>query len=420
MKLATKATNKFNSHTLVPAIFIILFIIVGGYLIINSKAAVTCASSLSADIDCDSRVNITDLSILLTNYGKTTAQLTSSTPSYPRADINNSSKVDIGDLSALLTQYGQFVGVSCSPTTKALKVNLAGYSTSAPYLNQGSYPDYAALDACGYPSPNTAGVPAGTNLVNLTSSNAPANTLWSGGSLWVNGAATINGYNIAGSVVINTNSKVTITNSQIRWGGDGAVIGGNNTAGFNPNLTVSYSTVGGVYDGNGNCTNPSATDIRLFYGNVVMDHDKFDCSFESVNDDGGNSVKYTLTHSYVIADGYGPGAHMEALYLGGSINVEVDHNTILAPLQPSATIFNDSKCGLPTKLLVTNNLIAGGIGNGAFAGGGPNATVTGNRFSGAWGNTDWGAQPAGTVWSGNYVDGTGAIVNVNYQPLIGC
>jgi hypothetical protein len=65
----------------------------------------TCTKQ--ADINCDNNVNVTDLSILLSNYGKTTAQLTSSTPSYPRADINSSGKVDIGDLSALLTGYGK-------------------------------------------------------------------------------------------------------------------------------------------------------------------------------------------------------------------------------------------------------------------------------------------------------------------------
>jgi hypothetical protein len=59
------------------------------------------------DINCDNAVNVTDLSILLSNYGKTTAQLASSTPSYPRADINNSGKVEIGDLSTLLTGYGK-------------------------------------------------------------------------------------------------------------------------------------------------------------------------------------------------------------------------------------------------------------------------------------------------------------------------
>jgi hypothetical protein len=71
----------------------------------QSGTTPTCTKQ--ADINCDNNVNVTDLSILLSNYGKTTAQLTSSTPSYPRADINNSGKVDIGDLSALLTGYGK-------------------------------------------------------------------------------------------------------------------------------------------------------------------------------------------------------------------------------------------------------------------------------------------------------------------------
>jgi hypothetical protein len=71
----------------------------------QSGTTPTCTKQ--SDINCDNNVNVTDLSILLSNYGKTTAQLASSSPSYPRADINNSGKVDIGDLSTLLTGYGK-------------------------------------------------------------------------------------------------------------------------------------------------------------------------------------------------------------------------------------------------------------------------------------------------------------------------
>jgi hypothetical protein len=71
------------------------------------SGSTSCTSTKGADINCDNNVNVTDLSILLSNYGKNTAQLASSTPSYPRADINSSGKVDIGDLSTLLTGYGK-------------------------------------------------------------------------------------------------------------------------------------------------------------------------------------------------------------------------------------------------------------------------------------------------------------------------
>jgi hypothetical protein len=48
------------------------------------------------DLNGDGRVNIFDLSILLTRY-KTTSKL---------ADLNNSGKVDIFDLSILLSRWG--------------------------------------------------------------------------------------------------------------------------------------------------------------------------------------------------------------------------------------------------------------------------------------------------------------------------
>ncbi|HUC20400.1 MAG TPA: dockerin type I domain-containing protein, partial [Candidatus Polarisedimenticolaceae bacterium] len=53
------------------------------------------------DINGDNAVNIFDLSILLSNYGKTRAQA-----SNPKADINNNNVVDIFDLSILLSKYG--------------------------------------------------------------------------------------------------------------------------------------------------------------------------------------------------------------------------------------------------------------------------------------------------------------------------
>ncbi|HUC20554.1 MAG TPA: right-handed parallel beta-helix repeat-containing protein, partial [Candidatus Polarisedimenticolaceae bacterium] len=53
------------------------------------------------DINGDNAVNIFDLSILLSNYGKPRAQA-----SNPKADINNNNTVDIFDLSILLSKYG--------------------------------------------------------------------------------------------------------------------------------------------------------------------------------------------------------------------------------------------------------------------------------------------------------------------------
>lgn len=53
-----------------------------------------------ADINRDGVVNVTDLSILLSNYGR-------DKHFNHKADINKDGRVDITDLSILLTNYGQ-------------------------------------------------------------------------------------------------------------------------------------------------------------------------------------------------------------------------------------------------------------------------------------------------------------------------
>jgi hypothetical protein len=58
--------------------------------------------SRTGDINADNVVNIFDLSILLSNYGKTKAQATT-----PACDLNNDSQINIFDLSILLSNYGK-------------------------------------------------------------------------------------------------------------------------------------------------------------------------------------------------------------------------------------------------------------------------------------------------------------------------
>lgn len=76
-------------------IFIFVFAAIGGIVIWRSLAAPN--PNLPGDINGDNTVNITDLSILLTNYG------TSNTS----ADINSDGAVNVLDLSILLSHYGQ-------------------------------------------------------------------------------------------------------------------------------------------------------------------------------------------------------------------------------------------------------------------------------------------------------------------------
>ena len=74
-------------------IFILAFSLIG-YLIFRSFAL---NPNLPGDLNNDNTVNVTDLSILLSNYNTTNST----------ADINSDGTVNILDLSALLSHYGQ-------------------------------------------------------------------------------------------------------------------------------------------------------------------------------------------------------------------------------------------------------------------------------------------------------------------------
>jgi hypothetical protein len=87
-------TRKFISRPLL-AILIIIFAAVGSYLWLFSSA-----SSLTADFNEDNAVNVTDLSILATNWGRT--GMTAST-----GDTNSDGTVNIYDLSILANNWGK-------------------------------------------------------------------------------------------------------------------------------------------------------------------------------------------------------------------------------------------------------------------------------------------------------------------------
>jgi hypothetical protein len=68
---------------------------------INSGGPVT-PTNKNGDLNNDNAVNIFDLSILLSNYGKTQAQSTNA-----KTDLNSDGNVNIFDLSTLLSNYGK-------------------------------------------------------------------------------------------------------------------------------------------------------------------------------------------------------------------------------------------------------------------------------------------------------------------------
>jgi hypothetical protein len=277
-------------------------------------------------------------------------------------------------------------------------------------LPSSNYPSFGAIDACGFPSPDTAGVPAGTALVTASPSCGclPGNVSYSSnGELAVSGPATIKDISIPdGYVVIGTNAGVTFEDDLIRCSG---CSGGSpiiNTQG-NSNVTIEHSTVGGAGGGSA-CSSPASQDIGPTGSGATLNADVFDCAVEPINGSG-----YTLTNSYVVVDGILNGSHNEAVYQPGGGSNTIEHNTLLDPLSSTAVIFMDSKLGSEGTTLIENNLFAGdGYGDGAVVGGGGNVKVTGNVFSAAYGDGNPGGVCSNTGWSGNTVDGTGAAVPI--------
>jgi hypothetical protein len=284
-----------------------------------------------------------------------------------------------------------------------------GHETPLPANN---YPSFSALDACGFPSPDTAG--AHGTLTPVDQARLPANVSWdaSSGGLTVTGPATISNISIPdGWVAVTTSAGVTFNNDLIRCngcGGSGSPI--INLQGSS-NVTVADSTVGGL-GGGSNCGDPTASDVGDAGSAITLSYDVFDCSGTPVNGSG-----YTLTHSYLIVDGYTPGDHLEDIYQPGGGSNTIEDNTLLEPLSATAVIFMDEKQGAEGTTTIKHNLIAGdGYGDGAIAGGGGNVNVTDNVFSGAYGDPNPGGVCSDTRWSGNVADGTGARVPIPGTP----
>ena len=130
MATPDKAFNKpaFSSKRLL--LFALLFGLVGGYILLRTFASPN--PNLPGDLNGDNTVGITDLSILLSNYGTTN----------PTADINLDGTVNILDLSILLSHWGQSYVPPLSgvlppqaPTSYTLPSNAVAVSTSAGLLS---------------------------------------------------------------------------------------------------------------------------------------------------------------------------------------------------------------------------------------------------------------------------------------------
>jgi hypothetical protein len=173
----TMAPNKPLSFREI-LVFVLVFLSLATYVVARSFAATP--NAVPGDINGDGTVNITDLSILLSNYNKTPA-----TASNPNSDINGDNIINIFDLSILLSNYGA-TGSSCSPSFSSfgyINGTLTSppacwrpYADTSPYNQQLPDPSLTTLD------PNSANIVNFINTAygssgfsNLDISNTPAN-----------------------------------------------------------------------------------------------------------------------------------------------------------------------------------------------------------------------------------------------------
>ena len=262
-------------------------------------------------------------------------------------------------------------------------------------------PSYASLDACGFPSPDTTGVPSGTAL-----------TPYAGPSNITTAGTTISHAEITEDLTISANN-VTIEDSDIDIANvsTGAIRIGSGVTG----AVVEYDSIHGT----------SATQAGNLQGAV----------YNTNYSDGANAVTIdhvdfydgqrilhgpgTLQNSFCLNNVAVSGAHQECIYEGGG-SITINHNTLLVDFTQTAAIYLSTDFAPLGTVQVTNNLLAGG--GYTFYGGNTSSasvgslTVTGNRWSRLYYSTcgyyGTGAyMPSTYTWSGNVWDDTGLPVS---------
>ena len=118
--------------------------VVGGIFIWRSFAATTA----SADLNGDGKVNLSDLSILLSNYGK---------PGGAKGDLNGDGTVNLSDLSILLSNFGKTPGGETG-SKRGIAIAPSGFMANATNADSG----YLAGQRLSWTKPSLS--TAGTSL----------------------------------------------------------------------------------------------------------------------------------------------------------------------------------------------------------------------------------------------------------------
>lgn len=293
-------------------------------------------------------------------------------------------------------------GISAPPLSASPSPPTQSPTPPAPSPNQTNC--IKNLVACGYPSPASAGVPAGTSLTSVGQASLPSGASWDGQSqnLNINGSnVTISGLSVPGSIQIYGNN-VTVTNTSVistgGGGGDGIDVHSGATGALIEHSSITGTSSSPLSNGIlGNFVNVQSVDIE----GVV----------EGVN--GGGS---TIQNSYIVSGANVQGGHNEPVLAadGTSTPETIEHNTLLDPLGQTAAIDAGGPWGPLQNLTIDNNIMAGGdyvIETGCPGDKASNIVITNNRISrvyfsngGQYGVS--GIDPANTKWSNNFWDDT--------------
>ena len=324
---------------------------------------------------------------VVTSSSSSSSSTTSSTTTTPTS--TSTTTTPTSTTSSTTTTPSSSSTTTTSSTTTSGGSNCAGTPGSAS-------PNYASMDACGFPSPDTTGVPAGTTLTpsgSITAST-PGQVI---SDLQINGSIDVT----ASNVVIKDDDIAS--NSQT-----GAIRIESGVTG----VQVEYDTIHGT-DGTGS-GNLQAAVYNTNYSDaanaVTIDHVDFYNGQRIMHGPG------TLTNSFCLDNVAVSGAHYECVYEGGG-GVVINHNTLLTAFTQTAAVFVSTDFAALTDVQITNNLLAGGgyviygDATNEHNYGIQSEEITGNYFSalyypdsGYYGPDDGEYLPSVAVWSDNVND----------------
>ncbi|HEX5395377.1 MAG TPA: dockerin type I domain-containing protein [Candidatus Saccharimonadales bacterium] len=313
------------SHTQL-LIFALFFALVGGFLLYKSFAL---NPNLPGDVNNDNTVNITDLSILLSNYNT----------NYPAADFNSDGTVSILDLSVLLSNYGRSytatpptVSLSANPTTitSGSSSSLSWSSTNATSCTaSGAWTGSKATSGTQSVTPTAtstytlsctgAGGTANKSVtVTVGAVNPPPPPPPSGGGATITGSqcnslaavssAVIQNYTVNGSCSVS-GTNVTFNNVTFTGTidvGNGTVVTNSRAMGFNSFGKDNWRLEGNFFDGKG-----------IDNQNIIWDEPAGVTSDNWI-------IRNNTFQNFYLDDGQ---SHSEALYIGYSTHGLVEGNT---------------------------------------------------------------------------------------------